>query len=109
MSKVVIGLLAGGALLAPAGCVEIVVEDGGSRPVGIYDPTVSDAAPYHGSGYYVDEWVEEVWVEDWYWLQDEGWYYDEYYDDLYYDQWYGDWYYGGDWGGYWDYDWAYWF
>jgi hypothetical protein len=86
-------------LFVQVGCYEIVAasDDPALWPYvtdGYYYDTIEtqdwsccDSYSYETEVYPVD-WAEEV-----YWVEDDGWYYDEYYDEWYwYDEYYEEWY-----------------
>ncbi|MBU0617877.1 MAG: hypothetical protein KKI02_09180 [Planctomycetes bacterium] len=124
MRKVVTGLVLGTVLLVQTGCFDVVVEESADEWACAscdvwYDPLWSWLAPDYGWEYHEDEWIEEVWVDEWYWFEDEEWYYDEYYDEWYCEE-CDEWYYEEEWIDDWEDDsdwedeewydhWDYWF
>ena len=97
MQRVVVGLLAGVILLLQTGCFKIAGdESAGERGCAwcgaASGPLWAWLEPDYGWDEYDDGWIEEVWVEDWYWSEDESSYFDAYYDQWYYSGYYDGWY-----------------
>ena len=110
MRKLIGTLALAAGLAAQSGCLELEAVTGGYPSYSsvtdeyYYDSLGTWISPssdsyYYDTEYYTEEWIEEDgwyyddYYEEWYYYDDyydEWYYYDDYSDELYYDDWYYD-------------------